>query len=262
MKTLTKLGLIALAGVSLFASCKKDEDEKPKEPVISNFNAEAEGTGGTTVNIGSIISFEFEIEAQGEDKLASYHLEIHNEAETEAEEFVLIDETFTDGVEGLRNTHIHEHIDVDHEAPEGTYHFHVTVTTKDGYTVTEDIELNFIINPQAPEITDFTLTNKAGVDKYAPNDTVVISFIATAAKGMTLEKYNLEIHDEPASGLVEDETKIVDDAFTDNFIGEASASINHEVVIPTGAKGVCHVHLIIFDQQNNAIAKASHFEVE
>lgn len=261
MKAIKQLSIAMLTSAAVFSSCSKDEDDTPAEPVITNFSVGAEAGGGKTVNLGGLISYEFDVEASGDDKLAKYHLEMHSEAATEADEYKVLDDDITADFDGLRNTHVHDHAEVSYEAPAGTYHFHLTVTTQGGYTASEEFELEVVSNPAAPKVTDFTVQNMNGGTEYAPGDTVVVSFTATASEG-TLDHYHLEIHDEPASGNVEDETKLVDDEFTANIKGETEAIISHIVAIPADAAGAYHVHATISDTKGNGIAKAASFEVK
>ncbi len=117
-------------------------------------------------------------------------------------------------------------------------------------------------NPNAPLVENFSVKNKNGKSTFAKGDTLIVSFKATANGNNTLGKYFLEIHDEPASGKVSDEHKLVDAEFTNNFKALNSTTINHEVIIGNeGSNGKYHVHLHVYDSKNYAIAKTDEITV-
>lgn len=246
-----------------FLACNDDDETTNPKPVITSFTVESEVGGGNTIALGGMISFEFDAEMQTNDKIESYHLEIHDEPASglAADEYILIDEEFEVG--GLRNTHVHDHVEVPVDANTGKYHFHLTVTSAEGYTETKEMELQIIENKNAPSVSNFSVSKKSGSGDYQVGDIVVISFTAKAVEGNTLKNYHLEIHDEPASGKLEDEFKLVDEDFTTNFEGLTEAVISHEVEVKDGgAKGKYHVHLHVTDNKNNATAKADEITIK
>ena len=264
MKKLSVFILSAFLAFS-FVGCNDDDDNNGSEskPVISNFSVESEARGGNTITTGGIISFEFDVNMESSDKLSKYHIEIHDEPESglAADEYKIIDEDFTD-IDGLRNTHIHDHIEVPVEASTGNYHFHLTVTSQEGYTATEEAKLEVVENPNAPSVTDLSITNKNGGTTLSLNDVIVVKFTAEAKNGATLKNYHLEIHDEPASGKIEDEYKLVDDEFSDNFKGKDKTTVSHEITITEKAStGKYHFHLHVYDEKNNGTAKTDELNV-
>ena len=62
-----------------------------------------------------------------------------------------------------------------------------------------------------------------------------------------------EFHDHPASGVVADEYKIIDDQFTDNFKGLKNAHVHkHITVSDTANLGSYHVVVIVVDEDGNS----------
>lgn len=263
MRKLNLIIVAVLITATMFVSCKKEETPtlEPK-PVISNFTVGNEVGGGSTLILGGLISFEFNAEMKTGDKLKSYHLEMHDEPASglAADEYKVIDEEFD--VSGLRNTHIHDHIEIPLDANTGNYHFHLTVTSQDGYTTSKETHLSVEENTNAPVISNFSVTNKSGSTDFQVGDILIVSFEASAKNDITLKSYHLEIHDEPVSGELEDEFKLVDDEFTADFANESSVVINKEIEIKQGGtKGKYHVHLHVYDNQNNGAAKADEISI-
>ena len=140
MKQITKFLVLALA-ITLF-SC---EDKKEETPKLSITNVTAENhDGGTDVPLKGTISVDFEATA-GEARLDFYHIEIHDHPTSGLleDEYKIIDDDFKNlsTFSGLRNAHVHEHIQVPDTANLGSYHVVIVVVDKDGNSVnTEALE--------------------------------------------------------------------------------------------------------------------------
>lgn len=257
--------LLGLGLVTFFStSCEKDEEVNEK-PVITDLKVGHEDGSSDPFNLGGVICLEFNVEMENDDKLKSYHVEIHDEPASGlvADEYKIIDEEFD--ISGLRNTHIHDHIEIDVEANTGNYHFHLTVTSENGFTSSEEAHLVVIDNPNAPAVSNFSVANKNGGTTYAVGDIIVVSFDAEAKNGATLDNYALEIHDEPDSGLLEDETNLVEEEnFTANFQGLTTANVSQEVEITAGGKipGHWHIHLHVSDNADNVTAKVDEINID
>ncbi|WP_075602847.1 DUF4625 domain-containing protein [Saccharicrinis aurantiacus] len=261
MKNFKSLGLFVAIAALTFTSCEKEDNTKQAlHPVISEFSVGAEIGDGAEIPLGGQVSFTFNVEMETEDRIISYHVEMHSEAATEADEFKVIDETFE--VAELRNTHIHDHFAVPTDAPLGAYHFHVKVTSKDGYESEVGQELKVIANPALPIISNFSIEDESGAPKkdFKKGDVIVVKFTAEATEGSTLDHFALEIHDEPKSGELEDEFKQVDGEFTTDtegttVKGETKVNVVHKVTInEVGEAGINHFHLHVYDNKNNGSA--------
>lgn len=264
MKKTNLFKLVPILGILFLFSCENDkEDNAETKPAITAFSVGNEVGGTESVQLGGIISFEFDAEMKTNDKIISYYLEMHDEPASglAADEYKIIDKEFEIG--GLRNTHVHDHIEVPLEANTGNYHFHLTVTSENGYTSSKEAHLTVVDNNNAPEVSDFTVTNKSGNATINTGDTLIVSFTAKAKSGNTLKEYHLEIHDEPNSGKLEDEFKLVNKTFTADFANLSEATIQHETeVVAGGESGNYHIHLHIFDNENNGVAKVDEITIQ
>lgn len=134
MKIKSLFILSAFSAALLFHACSEDDNNGPSKPEVENFVVESEG--GNEITRGGQISYEADVTSTSDAKLDYYHVEIHDEPESgkEADEYKIIDADLTEDFEGLRNTHLHKHIDVPDTANIGSYHFHLMVVDKDGNT--------------------------------------------------------------------------------------------------------------------------------
>jgi hypothetical protein len=104
-------------------------------------------------------------------------------------------------------------------------------------------------------ISDIVVENHDGGKQVPRGGTISVNFKATAGVAR-LDFYHIEIHDHPVSGLVEDEYKIIDDAFTDKvtFKGLREASVHQHVVVPAEANlGIYHVVIVVVDEDGYSV---------
>lgn len=129
------LSLAIIAGLILsFSSCKKDTDPIPDAPVITNLEI---GSGNNqTVTAGSDLHLEAQIVAEAGIK--EIEIDIHGEGGIHYS----INHKYTDGKYiGAKNIEFHEHIDIPHAAPAGSYHLHFIVTDMRGQSTEADADL-------------------------------------------------------------------------------------------------------------------------
>lgn len=139
MKGLFKISMIAmLAGATLIAC-----EEEKTELSIKNLVAENHDNGSKQIPRGGEILIEFDAIAGDEAKLDRYHIELHDHPASGlvADEYRIIDSTFANVAtfKGLKNAHVHQHIDVPMDANLGDYHVVIVVIDEAGNSVdTED----------------------------------------------------------------------------------------------------------------------------
>jgi hypothetical protein len=163
-KTLAMLFTVAI--MAIFTSCEKDDDAYPK-PTIGELEL---GIGNSHVAyIGADLHIETEIVAEG--LINTIEVEIHAEDGSDYE----IDSLFDYSDQTLKNTTFHKHVDIPAEFPAGEYHFHLTVIDKEGNstTVEEDIELEELVDEEAPVITISSAPTDA--QAFASGETISIS---------------------------------------------------------------------------------------
>lgn len=130
LKTVAVMSSIALIG--FVSSCKKDE---VADPTIS---LEELGEGNSkTATIGDELHIDAEIEAEGVIKMIEVELHAEDGSGNEVEE------TFDYSDQDLKNTDFHDHIEIPSTFSAGEYHFHMTVTDKEGSTasVEDDVDI-------------------------------------------------------------------------------------------------------------------------
>lgn len=148
MKHLLKItGAILLISLCL-TSCEDDDDEQQLE--IKNVEAGVHDGTSTTIARGGTIAVEFDAIASDNARLDFYHIEIHDHPESGkiADEYKIIDDDFKDisTFKGMRNAHVHQHIQVPDTANLGSYHVVVIIADEDGYTVdTEALETHITV---------------------------------------------------------------------------------------------------------------------
>jgi len=108
-----------------------------------------------------------------------------------------------------------------------------------------------------PEITNIEATNHDnGTDSIARGGTISINFDAIAKNDGKLDYYHIEIHDHPASGLVADEYRIIDQSFKDKatFKGLKNAHVHEHITVPANANiGRYHVVITVVDEYGNSV---------
>jgi hypothetical protein len=123
-----------------------DENSETQKPVIANL---ALGIGNNhTAYIGSDMHMEAEIAAEGIiDRIT---VEIHSEDGSGDE----IEAEYADYA-GQRNAAFHKHIDIPDATAPGEYHFHLTVTDREGNstTVEEDIAIEDSADAELPVLS-------------------------------------------------------------------------------------------------------------
>lgn len=121
-------------------------------------------------------------------------------------------------------------------------------------------------NPDVrPKITDVVAANHDGGTEVSLGGTISVDFEVITQSDAKLWYYNIEIHDHPASGAIEDEYKIIDDQFTDNFQGLINAHVHKHIQVPDTANlGSYHVVVIVVDEDGNSSdteALETHIEI-
>lgn len=180
-KLKTSVLFLAIAAVAVLTSCDKDEDVIVANPTITNLEL---GIDNSLIGyIGDDLHVEADILA--ESFINTVTVEIHAEdgsgEEIEAE-FDYSDQT-------LKNTSFHEHIDIPEGTTAGDYHFHLTVTDKEGNstTIEEELQLEVLADEEAPVLT----ISSAPTDgqSFASGESITISGSATdntALAGMVI----------------------------------------------------------------------------
>lgn len=141
--------MVALLAGSVLVACETDEEEK-MELQITNIVAENHDGGGEEVPLGGEILVEFDAIAGDDAKLDYYHLELHDHPASGliSDEYRIIDSTFQNltTFKGLKNAHVHEHIDVPQDANIGEYHVVIVVVDEAGNSVdTEDGDTHIVV---------------------------------------------------------------------------------------------------------------------
>lgn len=143
MKNITEiLAILIIAGLVFLTACDKDEDNGDTMPTIvleelGHHNSKEAHVGGD-LHIGA------DIEApEGIDVVQikiHYHNGHHHIYSSRHDHEWEVDTTYTK-FSGLKNTHFHEHLHIPSDAKTGKYHFHMTVTDKDGQQESVDEHL-------------------------------------------------------------------------------------------------------------------------
>ena len=140
---------ILMAGIC-YGSCEKKNDDGslPAPVVILN---ELGYENSMTAYAGSDLHIEAEIVAEG--KIDKVSIDIHPEGghaksflKTLQESEWVVDTTYT-GFSGLKNTILHEHLDIPADADTGHYHFHLIVTDLEGQQTIVEEELEILHTP-------------------------------------------------------------------------------------------------------------------
>lgn len=264
MNTKVLLSIFLSLGL-LFTACDK-EDDTPAKPVVTIHEL---GQGESHSNdrmatIGQSLHMDVEIVAEG--KIDYIQVKIHPEGDhhksaDEHEEWEL-DTTFSGtGITGLKNLDFHKDLKIDDEAEAGDYHFDIIVVDMEGNSGSDEAELELLEQPTNVTVTNLSI-NGGAHDVSKASGSFTISFDASAETG-TLTSYSIEAHNHPTSGKEEDEYKIIDDEFTDNFGGLTTASVNQTITINAAAPlGEYHVEIIIKDSEGNEKVVSGHIDLE
>ena len=106
-----------------------------------------------------------------------------------------------------------------------------------------------------PAITNIVAaSHEDGSSTVARGETLGLDFDALTQSDYRLDKYHIEIHDHPESGLVQDEYKIIDSTFVNDptFEDTKNAHVHKHIIIPDTANlGSYHVVIIVFDKDGN-----------
>jgi hypothetical protein len=156
---------LAIAVMAVITSCEKEKEVA--KPVISGLEL---GIGNSHLAyIGSDVHIQAEIEAEGLINLVT--VEIHAEDGSGNE----IEAEFDYSAQTLKNTTFHKHVDIPGEFPAGDYHFHLTVTDKEGNStsVEEELTLEELVDEEAPVLT-ITSAPTSG-QSFANGETISIS---------------------------------------------------------------------------------------
>ncbi len=171
------IGLIAIAfTIGLFFPSCENEDEVTK-PEIDLLELGIEN--GRVAYIGADLHIEAEIVAEG--LIHEVEVEIHAEEGSGHE----VEEVFDYSDQTLKNTLFHQHVDIPDEFSAGSYHFHLTVTDKEGNstTVEEDITIEELADNEVPVIT----ISSAPTSGQAFGNGETISVSGTIMDNMALE---------------------------------------------------------------------------
>lgn len=105
-------------------------------------------------------------------------------------------------------------------------------------------------------ISNVVAENHNGGEQVSRGGTIAVEFSALAGYAARLDFYHIEIHDHPATGLVADEYKIIDDDFKDKsiFKGLRNADVHEHIYVPDTANiGSYHVVITVIDEDGNSV---------
>lgn len=227
--------MIALFAIVLFAACSKDEPELAA-PSLSDI--EIGSDNNKTGYAGGDIHIEAMITAPA--KIASVKLSIHPETGTGWE----FDSTYTEGFAGQLNAEFHKHIHIPVEAATGEYHLHFVVTDQKGKTVSLEEEIEIVLDPSLPDLSDFEVeVSSSGAELHVEG---------TISAPKKIAKVALEIH----GGGWEKEFEYTDEA----MVGKTSYDFHKHVSIADAPSGHYHVHFKIIDQAGKEREFEEHFD--
>jgi hypothetical protein len=165
MKTKIKtIAILALVILFTLNSCKREEPIPKPEIDLTELGLDNSKIG----YIGSDLHVEADIVAEG--TIESVEIEIHPE-EAQTWEF---DSVYTE-FSGLKNTLFHKHIDIPATAEAGDYHFHFTVSDKEGNQtlVESEMEIQEPTDLVAPEIVIGTAPTNG--QSFSTGETILIT---------------------------------------------------------------------------------------
>ena len=115
--------------------------------------------------------------------------------------------------------------------------------------------------PSKPEIDKFIVESEGG-DQIKRGGQISYEADIASTSDAKLDYYHVEIHDEPESGKAEDEYKIIDKDFTDNFTDLRNTHLHDHITVPeTANTGTYHFHLTVVDKDGNTNNAETHIEV-
>lgn len=234
---LNKLSIsIFLLFVTVFASCKKDDDVTPASPGITLHEI---GSNNSKIGyIGSDLHIDAEIVAPG--NIANVKLEVHKQTGTGW----VVDQDFTEGLAGLKNATFHKHIDIPADAAAGMYHLHLVVTDQNGQTTEAESELELKEDITLPAISGFEVAaNTAGTDLHVEAAITAVNKIA---------KVTVEVH----GTAWEKEFEFTDAA----MVGQTAFTFHKHMDISAAPAGHYHVHMNIVDQAGKEREFEEHFD--
>ncbi|MCH5600823.1 DUF4625 domain-containing protein [Niabella ginsengisoli] len=235
MKTknvLRKLSIALLLIVGITACNKEDVVAKP---TITDLEVGADNN--KKAYPGTDIHIEGDIVAPG--TIASIKVEIHPESGTGW----TFDKIYTDKYAGTKNAEFHEHIDIPTDAAVGEYHVHIAVTDKNGNVAEVESDLDIIVDPTIPSITNYEV-----VYESAKNELHVEGTITASNK---IAELTLEIH----GGNFEKEY-----AITGSYVGNTTFNLHQHFSLTDVPAGHYHVHLLVKDQAGKEREFEEHFD--
>lgn len=234
MKTNFKALFVALSISALFAACSDDDEVQPVAPPtitgveIGSDNSKIAYAGGD-IHIDAAITAAAGIEG--------VQVEIHPESGDGWE----YDSLFTEGFAGLNNAQFHQHIDIPVDAAPGHYHFHLTVTDKNG--VKADIEEEIEIKQDA------TLPSISGLAVELEGTELHLEAAITAPN--KIAEVNVEIH-----GTWEDEYTYTDA----DMVGQTAYNFHKHIDISAAPAGHYHIYINVVDQAGKEREFEDHFD--
>lgn len=259
----TRILLLTLLAFGIvFTSCNKEDATIKPKVTIHELGQGDSHSNDYKATIGSKLHMDIEIVADG--KIDYITIGIHPEEEDDDhvhdhEEWEL-DTTFTgSGISGLKNLDFHKDLSIDESAEAGKYHFYISVVDMEGNSSGAEAELELLEQPTNVTVTDLSI-NGDEHDVSKASGSFNITFTATAETG-TLTSYSIEAHNEPENG--EDEYKIIDTEFAEDFAGLTTATVNKTITVePSTPVGEYHVEIIIKDSEGNEKVLEGHIELE
>jgi hypothetical protein len=172
----TKFQTIAIfflvVAMAVFSSCEEDDDVSPI-PTISELELGIDDSHVAYINADLEMEADLHIEAEvvAEGLFSTIEVEIHAEDGSDNE----IDTIYDYSDQTLKNTTFHEHIEIPYDFPIGDYHFHFTVTDKEGNstTIEEELSIEELTDEEAPEITISSAPTDA--QAFVSGETISIS---------------------------------------------------------------------------------------
>jgi hypothetical protein len=254
-KLVFRAALLLSMCLSVFISCSEDDEKDPPKPVIV---IEELGSGHDSPNdkkavAGSDLHLQAQIMAEG--LIARIDVEIHQESGGNFE----IEKSYTTGsYVNVKNTTLHEHIDIPEDTPVGKYHLHLTVTDKLGQTATAESELTISKAPVNIEINGLTFgaghdfpDNKIGYIGTAP---VIEAASIKAEEG--IDKVYLMMHGEGTN------TFVIDTTFTCNGETELENFHKHVMIPEVAPAGEYHMHFKVYDKSGKTSEATMNIEIK
>ncbi|WP_177217111.1 DUF4625 domain-containing protein [Pedobacter insulae] len=231
---ITKFFLMLATIAALFTACKKDKILEM--PTITDMEV---GTANSKVAFpGTDLHIEAKLDAK--ETISSVKLAITPISATGW----TLNEEFTAGYIGSKNSEFHEHVDIPTDAELGKYRIVLTLTDQKGQVTTSESELELKYDPTLPQATNFEVgLNTAGNDLHLEANITAVNKIA---------KIIVEVH----GGTYEKEVEYTDAA----MVGSTTYNLHKHVNVTDAPKGHYHVHLKIVDQAGKENEFEQHFD--